>query len=82
MCAAMELFGLQQRRLFRDAERGTMVAVAWSADLILVVARGTSEMANVKEDARVRSAVGWHAAPALRLMQSCLEHRACPRRLL
>ena len=54
MGAAMALFGLKEREVIYNEERGAMVVVAWSADTVLVTVRGTHEAANVLSDLKVR----------------------------
>lgn len=51
---AMRLFGLQHRRQFLDRSRQTKVVVAWSAQAIVIAARGTAHAANAWDDAKVR----------------------------
>jgi hypothetical protein len=46
----MALFGLKQHRLFYERVLETKVAVAWSADRIVLAARGTSTRANALAD--------------------------------
>ena len=54
MESAMRLFDLSKRRMFYDQGRGTKVVVTWNASTILVAVRGTAEIANVMQDAKVR----------------------------
>lgn len=53
---AMQLLGLQHRRLFHDKLLETKIVVAWGGHRVLVCARGTAARANVSSDAKVRSA--------------------------
>eukprot|EP00892_Ulva_mutabilis_P004925 jgi/Ulvmu1/2804/UM142_0002.1 len=53
MDAAMRLFGLRKRRLFYDRACGTKALLAWSDSAILLSFRGSTEMANFVQDAKV-----------------------------
>ena len=54
MDAAMRLFNLSKRHLFYDRALGTKVLVAWNSSTIVVTVRGTAEVANFLQDAKVR----------------------------
>ena len=51
---AMQLYGLQARRVFYERAYGTKVVVAWGGDTILVAARGSREPINFLHDCDVR----------------------------
>ena len=53
MDAAMRLFNLSKRHLFYDRSLGTKVLVAWNSSTIVVTVRGSAEMANFLQDAKV-----------------------------
>ena len=53
MDAAMRLYGLRKRRLFYDRACGTKALVAWSDSVIVLSFRGTAEMVNFIQDAKV-----------------------------